>query len=371
MAATAILTVNAGSSSLKVGIFAAEEGLRQIVHGSVQGIGGARVRFSAQDEAGQPIADFGWPGDEKHAGVFGKLLSWAQSHLGGRRLAAAGHRVVHGGRDLIEPRRLDAGVMAAMDALVPLAPLHQPLCLAAIRALSAAMPDLPQVVCFDTAFHRTMPEVARRFAIPRALHDEGIERYGFHGLSYEFIAGRLKESHPALSAGRVVVAHLGSGASLCAILGGRSVDTTMGMTALDGLMMGTRCGAIDPGVLLYLLQTKGLSAGALEDLLYHRSGLLGVSGESADMLALEQSGSLAAMQAVELFAWQVARQVCLMACAMGGLDGLVFTGGIGERSPSLRALVSARLGWLGAVETLVIPTNEEVVIASSTARLIR
>ena len=297
--------------------------------------------------------------------------------------------MVHGGRNLAAPALIDDGVLAEMQALVPLAPLHQPHCLAAIAAVARTWPEVKQVACFDTAFHRTMPELARRFAIPRALHDEGVERYGFHGLSYEHVAGTLAGLDPDLAAGRVVVAHLGSGASLCALQGGRSVDTTMGLTALDGLPMGTRCGALDPGVLLYLLQAKSATATTMEDLLYHRSGLLGVSGESADMHVLEESGSPAAREAIELFAFQVARQACAMAASLGGLDGLVFTAGIGEHAPALRANVCARLAWLGvhvdaalntagqgrisapasAVAVWVIPTDEEAVIARHTALL--
>jgi acetate kinase len=390
MADTAILTVNAGSSSLKIGLFTQDEAtLTQIVHGEVEGLGGYHAHFTARDPQGHPIADFGWPATPAHDQVFAQILAWAQDHLDGRRLIAVGHRVVHGGRTFAGPALITPEVVHAMQALVPLAPLHQPSCLAAIRAVSTSLPALPQVACFDTAFHRTMPEVARRFAIPRALHDEGIERYGFHGLSYSYIATRLKTLAPAAT--RVVIAHLGAGASLCALQAGKSIDTTMGLTALDGLPMGTRCGAIDPGVLLYLLQEKRLTPAALEDLLYHQSGLLGVSGQSADMRELEASQTPSAREAIDLFAYQIARQTALMAHALSGLDALIFTAGIGEHASTLRAAVCTRLAWLGVSldpaiaprgETLisppaspvavwVIPTDEEAVIARETAALVK
>jgi acetate kinase len=273
---------------------------------------------------------------------------------------------------------VDEAAMAGMSALIPLAPLHQPHNLAAIRAVSAARPDLPQVACFDTAFHRTLPAVARRHALPDRL---GLQRYGFHGLSYEWIAGQLTHE---LSAGRVIVAHLGSGASLCALYAGQSVETTMSTTPLDGLVMGTRCGTLDPGVVLYLLQEKGMDAGQIEQLLYHESGLLGVSGVSADMRALHASDAPAAAGAIELFAYRIAQLAGGLMASLGGLDGFVFTGGIGEHDHRIRALVADRLGWLGlvidpdatvpglisparsAIEVWVIPTNEEAVIARQT-----
>jgi acetate kinase len=385
MADTAILTVNAGSSSLKIGIFT-QPGLTQIIHGEVQGLGTTHPHFTARDPAGQTIAEFACP--PTHNEVFAKILAWAQDHLEGRRLAAIGHRVVHGGRTFAGPALITPAVLQSIEALVPLAPLHQPACLAAIRAVTATLTNTKQVACFDTAFHRTMPEIARRFAIPRALHDEGIERYGFHGLSYSYIAGRLKTLAP--TATRAVIAHLGAGASLCALQSGKSIDTTMGLTALDGLPMATRCGAIDPGVLLYLLQEKHLSPAALEDLLYHQSGLLGVSAQSADLRDLETSQTQAAQEAINLFAYQIARQTTLMAHSMSGLDALVFTAGIGEHSATLRAAVCTHLAWLGVslnpttspkgeslisppnstVAVWVIPTDEEAVIARETAALV-
>jgi acetate kinase len=278
---------------------------------------------------------------------------------------------------------LDDATMTALTALVPLAPLHQPHNLAAVAALTKLRPGLPQVGCFDTAFHQTMDATARRFALPQAMEKSGIRRYGFHGLSFEYIAGRLKAIAPAQAGGRIIVAHLGSGASLCALKDGRSIDTTMSFTPLDGLVMATRCGALDPGVLLYLMQARGMDAAGLQDLLYDRSGLLGVSGISGDMRVLLASNEAGAKAAVELFVWRAAREIGSLAASLGGLDGIVFTGGIGENSAPIRAAIAARMAWLGlaledaanranamtislvgsAVLAWVIPTDEEAVIA--------
>ncbi len=293
---------------------------------------------------------------------------------------------MHGGDRFSDPVRLDGNVMAALDALVPLAPLHQPHNLAAVRAVAQARPKLLQVGCFDTAFHRTMPPIATRLALPCAL---GLRRYGFHGLSYEFIAGRLRALAPGLAAGRVVVAHLGNGASLCAMRDGRSIETTMGFTALDGLVMGTRPGSLDPGVILYLLQSRGMDAAAVEDLLYHRCGLLGVSGISSDMRDLAASTEPAAREAIELFTYRIAGETAALASALGGIDGFVFTAGIGEHDAAIRAAVCERLAWLGValdpaanaagqgrisagssrVAVWVVPTDEEAVIARHTQAL--
>jgi acetate kinase len=301
-------------------------------------------------------------------------------------LVAVGHRVVHGGRDFIAPVRLTAQIVQQLDALTPLAPLHQPHSLAPIRTLMALRPNLPQVACFDTAFHHTMPAVAARFALPREYEAEGVQRYGFHGLSYEYIARALRQQAPGLAAGRVVVAHLGNGASLCGMRDGCSQETTMGFTALDGLVMGTRCGTLDAGVVLYMLQQKGLTAHAVEQVLYERSGLLGVSGLSSDMRTLLASSDPRAHEAVELFAFRVAQQTAVMAASLGGLDGFVFTGGIGEHAAGVRAMVGERLRWLGVeldaavnkggpgristqhsrVEVHVITTDEEAMIAQHT-----
>ena len=389
----AVLTINAGSSSIKFAVFelGENERPRQTVHGMIEGVGAA-AHFVAHDVTGHRLADRHWESGARssHEDVFAELLPWVQSHLGEDRLVAVGHRVVHGGRKLDRPVRLDNAVLAEIEALVPLAPLHQPHSLAAIRAMRLLSPDLLQVACFDTAFHRSMPAVARHIALPREITEAGVERYGFHGISYEYIAGRLAELAPALAAGRAVVAHLGNGASLCGLLAGRSVDTTMSFTALDGLPMGTRCGALDPGVVLYLLQARGMSAEAVSDMLYKHSGLLGVSGLDSDMRMLSESSSPAAREAVELFAFRIARETGALVASLGGLDGLVFTAGIGEHAPEVRRMVCERLGWLGItlddaanrqpngrissvdsrIAVHVIPTDEEAMIARHTADLL-
>ncbi len=386
----AILTLNAGSSSLKFAVFEIGPGerLTAMVRGVLDGIG-SRPHLAARDAAGTDLAHESQPDDQasdSHEALLGWLMQWVGEHLGRGVLVAVGHRVVHGGRDFTGPVRLTADAVADLDRLTPLAPLHQPHSLAPVRSVMALQPDLPQVACFDTAFHHTMPAVATRFALPREYEDDGVRRYGFHGLSYEHIAGQLRATAPQLAAGRVVVAHLGSGASLCAMQGGRSVDTTMGFTALDGLVMGTRCGSLDPGVVLYMLQQKGLSAPEVEQVLYRQSGLLGVSGISGDMRALVASPEPRAREAVELFAYRVARETAALAGSLGGLDGLVFTAGIGEHVPKVRSAVCERLYWLGAridpaanarhaerigtpdsrVDVRVIPTDEEAVIAHHT-----
>ena len=311
------------------------------------------------------------------------MLHWVEEHLGGAKLVAAGHRIVHGGEAFTDPVRLDAAALTELAKLNPLAPLHEPHNLAAVTAILGLRPALPQIGCFDTAFHHTMPEIATRFALPRAFHDSGVRRYGFHGISYEYISGRLSELAPKLAAGRVIGAHLGNGASMCAMLAGRSVDSTMGFTALDGLVMGTRSGTIDPGVVLYLLQARGMTAETITELLYKKSGLLGVSGIASDMRVLLKSTAAAAKQAVELFAFTCARHAGALTTALGGLDGIVFTAGIGEHAPEIRAAICARLAWLGIelsadanaanapvisskasrVQVRVIPTDEEAMIA--------
>jgi acetate kinase len=372
-----ILTLNAGSSSLKFALF---DGDQALLRGQFEDIT-EKPKASAQRADGAAL-DAPAVAGTGHEAVLPALLDWVRQHLGGASLAAAGHRIVHGGDRFTGPVRVDEGAMAAMTALVPLAPLHQPHNLAAIRAVSAARPDLPQVACFDTAFHRTLPAVARRHALPDRL---GLQRYGFHGLSYEWIAGQLPHD---LAAGRVIVAHLGSGASLCALYAGQSVETTMGTTPLDGLVMGTRCGTLDPGVVLYLMQEKGMDAGQIEHLLYHEAGLLGVSGVSADMRVLHASDAPAAAGAIELFAYRIAQLAGGLMASLGGLDGFVFTGGIGEHDHRVRALVADWLGWLGlvvdpdaavpgristagsAIDVWVIPTDEEAVIARQTAAVL-
>ncbi|MBX9579107.1 MAG: acetate/propionate family kinase, partial [Gemmataceae bacterium] len=325
-----------------------------------------------------------------HAGALELVLKWVRNLTGDRPLAAVGHRVVHGGVRYAGPVRIDDGVLAELDRLVPLAPLHQPHNLAAVRAVAGRMPDLPQVACFDTAFHRTQPEVAQRFGLPRRFTDEGVRRYGFHGLSYEYVASVLPGVDPRAAAGRTVVAHLGNGASLCAMLGCRSVATTMGFTPADGLVMSTRSGSLDPGVLLYLMARHGMDAAALQHLIYHESGLLGVSGLSGDMRTLLESPDPRAAEAAELFVYRVGREIGSLAAALGGLDALVFTGGIGENAPAIRARVCRAAGWLGVgldeaaneaggprisregsgVAARVLPTDEERTIVAHTRRVL-
>ena len=318
------------------------------------------------------------------------LLQWLNAHLEGDIIGAVGHRIVHGGRRFVDPVRIDETILAGLDALVPLTPLHQPHNLAAIRAVARAQPALPQVGCFDTAFHRTMPAVATRLALPRALGDAEVRRYGFHGLSDEFIAARLRQVAPTLVRGRVIVAHLGNGASLCARRNGRSIETTMGFSTLDGLVMGTRPGCLDTGAVLYLMQSRGMAAEAVEDLLYQQSGLLSVSGISGNMRELAASTRPEAREAVELFAYRLAGEVGRLAAALGGLDGLVLTAGISEHDAALRTEICRRLAWLGVVpdpaankgghgristdasptEAWVVPTDEEAVIARHTHALV-
>jgi acetate kinase len=381
----AILTLNAGSSSLKFSLFeAAGGGLTRRADGGVTGIGDS-PRFQAR-VGGELVAERGAPdgGGQDHEAFLDEILRFAEAQLGDDRLAAVGHRIVHGGAEFTGPARLDADVMAKLEALSPLAPLHQP------HNLARARPDVAQVGCFDTAFHHGHAAEVDRFGLPREWEARGVRRYGFHGLSYEFIAGRMRELDPDLAAGRMIVAHLGAGASLCAIQGGRSIDTTMGFSVLDGLLMATRCGALDPGVILYLAASHGLTAAALEDMLYRRSGLLGVSGISDDMRVLLASGEPAARDAVDLFVFRIVREIGALAASMGGLDGVVFTAGVGEHAPAVRERVCARLDWLGAsldaaanargdpcisapasrLALWAVPTDEEQVIARQTRDLV-
>ncbi len=389
-----ILVLNAGSSSVKFSLFEAREpdGLELRARGQVEGIGTA-PRFLARDGAGAPLAERRWPADASfdHERAIDTVLRWLEERRADARLLAAGHRVVHGGPDFAAPVRIDREVLSRLEALCPLAPLHQPHNLAGIRALLRLRPALPQVACFDTAFHRARPPVADRFALPGELFAAGVRRYGFHGLSYESILTTLAERDPALAGGRLLVAHLGNGASLCAIRDGRPLDTTMSFTPLDGLVMGTRPGSLDPGVLLHLLTAHGMDAAALEDLLYHRSGLLGVSDISSDMRdLLARADEPAAALAVELFVYRAVRETGGLVAVTGGLDGLVFTGGIGEHAPEIRARICRRLGWLGLaldeaanargdplisapdsrVAVHVIATDEERMIARHTRALL-
>lgn len=392
---TAILVLNAGSSSIKFALFpAGDEPARAslLCEGQCAGLG-HRVRFTAHDGSGAVLLDrdLGVTGD--HEAVLGDVLAWIGTAFAGHRLAAAAHRVVHGGPRYSQAVLIDTAVTAELERLVPLAPLHQPHHLAAIAAIARLHPDLPQVACFDTAFHHTQPAVATAFALPHALAEgDGIRRYGFHGLSYAYIASRLAEvAGPLVAAGRVVVAHLGSGASMCAMRDGRSVATTMGFTALDGLPMSRRCGSIDPGVLLYLMQQKGMSAEAVSDLLYHDSGLYGVSGVSDDMQELLASDDPHAAAAIDLFVYRIGRALGSLVAALGGLDALVFTAGIGEHAAEIRRRVCLGAGWLGLdlqpaanavgsarisapgsrVSAWVIPTDEDLMIAREARALLQ
>ena len=387
----ALLVLNAGSSSLKFSVFADPDRAEPLLRGSLDGLI-SQPRFVARDD-GSVIARHEWPAGTRlgHAGAIEYLFKWGRSGvLGEYRLNAVGHRVVHGGTHLTAPCLVDAAVLAQLDALIPLAPLHQPHNLAAIRAVAEMAPSMPQVACFDTAFHQTQPPVAQAFALPRRFADEGVRRYGFHGLSYEYVASVLRARHNGGANARTIVAHLGNGASLCAMRDGHSVATTMGFTALDGLVMGTRCGAIDPGVLLYLMERHGMRPRELQQLLYEQSGLLGVSGISSDVRTLLASDDAHAREALDLFVYRVGRELGSLAAALGGLDAVVFTGGIGEHAASIRARVCRDAAWLGLdldedmnarnaecisgpasrVKALVIPTNEELMIARHTRRVL-
>lgn len=386
-----LLVINAGSSSIKFEVFAAEAAPRRLLRGALAGIGYA-PRLSARDAAGALLIarDFA-PAEVADAEAAEReIAAWLATHLPGPPVAV-GHRVVHGGADFSGPVRLDPAVLAALAKYAPLAPLHQPHNLAPVRLIAARRPGLLQVACFDTAFHHGHAEPVDRFAIPDRLHRAGVRRYGFHGLSYEYIASRLPEAAPALAGARVVVAHLGSGASLCALRAGRSVETTMGFTALDGLPMATRPGRLDAGVVLYLMQGLGMEEEAIVALLYHECGLKGVSGLSGDMRELLASPAPLARVAVDLFAHRIAQEAAALAVTLGGLDGFVFTAGIGENAAPVRAAVIARLGLLGAaldaaanaagqgclsppgaaVAVHVIPTDEEMMIARHTLALLR
>jgi acetate kinase len=388
-----ILVINAGSSSMKFSLFPGEQRpSRQdlVCEGEYEGIR-HRAHFNAKDGAGALLADEQLKEGATHEDCLAALLHWLGQRFPRQKLIAAGHRVVHGGIVYQEPVLIDATVVAELTKLVPLAPSHQPHHLAAIAAISKLYPKLPQVACFDTSFHHTQPEVAAAFALPRRLTDEGVRRYGFHGLSYEYIASVLPDTVGRRAAdGCVVVAHLGSGASMCGMKQRRSVATTMGFTALDGLAMARRCGSLDPGVVLYLLEQKGMSAAAVSDLLYHSSGLLGVSGISDDMKTLLESDKPTAREAVELFVYRICRELGSLAAALGGFDALVFTAGIGEHAPEIRRRVCEQSAWLGLeideaanqaggprltkpgsrTSAWMIPTDEDLMIARHTRRLI-
>jgi acetate kinase len=385
-----IAVLNAGSSSIKFAIFSQDADQHLLFRGQVEQIGVA-PRLSVTDPAGEELLENHWSAEGlDHRLATRTILETAIGLLGGKTVAGVGHRVVHGGTQFTAPVLVTTEVVDSLKTLCPLAPLHQPHNLIAIEAIASAAPHVPQVACFDTAFHRSQPSLAQMFALPRELTEAGIRRYGFHGLSYEFVTMRLKAIAPKLAAGRVIIAHLGNGASLCATKGGRSVATTMGFTAVEGLVMGTRCGSIDPGVLIYLMDEKGMDARTLEKLIYKESGLQGVSGISSDMRTLRSSDDPRARQATDLFIYRIVREIGSLAAALGGLDALVFTGGIGQRDARTRSEVVAGCDWLGAelnedanarheeridaassrLPILVLPTDEERVIARHTAAVL-
>ncbi|MDO9093255.1 MAG: acetate/propionate family kinase [Rubrivivax sp.] len=389
----ALLTINAGSSSIKFALFALTDPIpaQPEMVGQIDGIG-AVPHLKAKDAAGKPLDDIDLPlaAEGQHHAALEFLVDWLHQHEAGWRIAGVGHRVVHGAARYSQPVVLDEATIAELKTFIPLAPLHQPHNLDGIAALREALPDIPQVACFDTAFHRSQPEIAQLFALPRKITAQGVRRYGFHGLSYEYIADVLPQHLGTRADGRVIVAHLGNGASMCALTERRSRATTMGFTAVEGLMMGTRTGSLDPGVLLYLMDYHGMDAKALTRLLYKESGLLGVSGISQDMRELLASDKAEAQEAVDLFCYRIVREIGSLAAAIGGLDALVFTGGIGEHAAPVRSRVCKALEWMGVdldaganerdaaritgkgseVDVLVLPTNEEWMIARHTAELV-
>jgi len=393
--ADVILVVNAGSSSIKFCAFEAQAPEPKLVlHGQVEGLFTA-ARFVVKDREGTPIEEKSWDkssGIDHHAAIK-HIADFLRSHREGYRLVAVGHRVVHGGLEFSEAVLVTPEVVAKLEALTPLAPLHQPNNLEPIRVLLKERPDLPQVACFDTAFHRTQSEVAQEYALPQEITARGVRRYGFHGLSYEYIASQLPDYALNAAAGgarKAVVAHLGNGSSMCAIMGGKSVASTMGFTAVDGLPMGTRCGSLDPGVILYLMDELKMDARAIETMIYKKSGLLGVSGISSDMRVLLDSEEPRARFAVALYTYRIGRELGSLAAAMQGFDTLVFTAGIGEHSSLVRDRVCRNAWWLGVeldpsanqnhgpristpgskVSVWVIPTNEELMIARHTRKVV-
>ena len=391
MSAHTLLTFNPGSSSIKLGLFAVgQDGP------TARGKGVIDLRhepLTLHLTEGERTAEIPLKAavTDDLRDVLEETFGWITRHFATADLSAVGHRVVHGGDTFAGATAITDETLAGIEALVPLAPLHQPQSVRLIRAVRHLRPELPQVASFDTAFHRSQSDLVRRFALPRALFDDGIKHYGFHGLSYKFVAARLAQVAPDVAKGRVVVAHLGSGASLCGLVAGVSRDTSMSFSTLDGLPMATRCGALDPGVLIHLVKTRGMTFEAVEDMLYHKAGLLGVSGISADTRELLASREPAAREALDLFAFRIAREVAATATTLGGLDGLVFTAGIGEHQPDIRAAICARLAWLGVaidpdanarhatrianaasrVAVLLVPTDEEQVIAEEALSVLR
>jgi acetate kinase len=389
-----IFVVNAGSSSIKFQLFSVDDDdrLERRLKGQMDGIG-SRPRLVAKGEDGKSLVDRTWQAGEVSGvpAALDKVVEFLREVSGGRLPSAVGHRVVHGGPDYSSPVAIDADVLRRLEQLTPLAPLHQPNNLAPIRMLLDRQPRLLQFACFDTAFHRGHPELADRYAIPEDLYREGVRRYGFHGLSYEYVAERLRHVAPDLASRKVIVAHLGSGASMCALVAGRSIESTMGFTALDGLPMGTRPGQLDPGVVLYLMSEKRMSAEAISELLYQKSGLKGLSGISNDVRELLANSDPRARLALDYFTYRIGLLAGMLAAAMQGLDGLVFTAGVGENAPAVREAVAARLAWLGLdldpaanaagkgcisrprsrIACYVIPTDEELMIARHTLRLLR
>ena len=392
--ASVVVVLNAGSSSLKFKLFedCGDAEPRLVLQGAIEGVGGP-ARFAVRDTANN-VLDEGVVAESavSHENALLHLVGWLTRHKDGHTLVAVGHRVVHGGDLYAGPVRVDDAVLSSLHALAPLAPLHQPHNLKPIEAIQRRMPDLPQIACFDTAFHRTQPEIAQMFALPRSFWDQGVKRYGFHGLSYQYIASALGQYEPRLVPGRVIVAHLGNGASLCALKQGQSIATTMGFSALDGVPMGTRCGAIDPAVIFHMLRSMKLGPEEAERVLYTQSGLLGVSGLSNDMrkLRANEATNARARQAIDLFIYRITREIGALMAILGGLDALIFTAGIGENDVATRAEIIANLGWTGlAVDAVanqagrplismgtgptawIIPTNEELVIARQVRDVLR
>jgi len=388
----AIAVLNAGSSSIKFSLFVLRDNqVELLARGQTEGIY-ATPRFVAKDKEGKVMAEKSWPEGTKlgHDGAIDHLFAHVREKFTDYHLLGVGHRVVHGGLDYTQPVRVNPEVLAKLERLIPLVPLHQPHNLAPIKILLERRPELPQVACFDTSFHRTNPHIAQLYALPLEYAEAGVMRYGFHGLSYEYIASVLPKFDPKAASGKTVVLHLGNGASMCALENCRSMTSTMGFSGVEGLPMGTRSGALDPGVLLYLMDGRGMDARAIEELIYKKSGLLGISGISSDMRTLLESKEPRARLAIDLFLYRIRREMGSLVAALGGVDAIVFTGGIGENAPPIRERVCRDAAWLGVeldakanagggpcisttksrVTAWVIPTNEELMIARHTRRVL-